>query len=80
MIATFVGGPRHGNHQSMEHTPLTVDMDKTDGTQMQYKRRVVSAADMQQQRIIVQVFYAPPQMPNKEFMRLRRTLCVPSDR
>ena len=78
MIATFVGGPDHGNHRSMEFPPLTVMADNIDGTQMQYKRRLISANDAKQQ-IAVQVFYAPLRMPKEEFARLSKQLHVPSD-
>lgn len=77
MIATFVGGPHHGNHQSMEHPPLTVRADNVDGTQMQYRRRLSPANNLQQ--IAVQVFYAPIRMQKKEFARLCMSLRVPSD-
>lgn len=77
MIVTFVGGPHHGNHQSMEHPPLTVRADNVDGTHMQYKRRLSPANDLQQ--IAVQVFYAPIRMQKKEFTRLSMELRVPSD-
>jgi hypothetical protein len=59
----------------MEHTPLTLSVADTDGTRMQYKRRLPSAGAMQQ--ILVQVFYAPLRMPNKEFRRLSGKLHVP---
>lgn len=78
MIATFVGGPHHGNHQSMERPPHTVTADNADGTQTQYERRLVSAGDPKQ-RVAVQVFYAPALMPTEEFVRRSRKLRVPSD-
>lgn len=78
MIATFVGGPRHGSHQAMERPPHTMTADNVDGTQTQYERRLVSAEDAKQQ-VAVQVFYAPALMPVEEFTRRSRKLRVPSD-
>lgn len=78
MIATFVGGPRHGSHHSMEHPPLTMDADNVDGTQMRYERRNAPEGCVQQ-RIAVQIFYAPGQMLQEEFNRLIARLQVPGE-
>ena len=78
VIVTFVGGPRHGNHQSVERLPHAVMADNPDGTQMQYERRPMSAGEAKQ-RIAVQVFYAPALMPIEEFVRRSRKLQVPAD-
>lgn len=79
MITTFVGGPRHGSHLSMEHPPLTMEADNADGTQTRYECRSAPSARMQK-HTTVQVFYAPKKMLQDEFNRLITRLQVPEEK
>ena len=78
MIATFVGGPRHGSHDSIEHPPLTMEANNAGGSPMQYELRSASTTQVAQ-RIQVQVFYAPALMRTDEFTLLIKRLLVPPE-
>ncbi len=77
MIATFIGGPRHGIHTAIEDPPARVEVEALDGSAVRYERRPPSAEDAQR-RDTVQVFYAPIWMPVEEFLRRSKCLHVPA--
>lgn len=74
MIVTFVGGPWHGAHQSIEDPQPTMEAANQDGSPMEYLHResLLNLKD-----VVVQLFYAPMQLTAEEFSRLSTNLRVP---
>jgi len=74
MIVTFVGGPQHGVHQSIEDPQPSMEGSNADGSAMEYLHRQ-SVQNLVE--VVVQIFYAPLKMSADEFSRLSNNLRVP---